>query len=191
MTTDPRLSGHFARDVAEALMHELTNVFAQAAKAKRSNPVLQSLSNPRDVARFWSKVGKGRPDQCWHWRGNTNASGYGIFTVRGRQVPAHRYGYMLAHGALDPELYVLHACDEPGCVNGSHLRAGTAADNARDRIARKRVKRGEHHPAAKLTEAEVRAIRSSKQSANSIARKKGLSATTICRIRRGVAWTHV
>ena len=186
---DPRPD--FARDVARALVHALGDAFSRATRAQRADPIVQSLHSPRDVARFWSKVDKHGAKGCWLWRGNTRPSGYGVFTIRGKQVPAHRYGYMLAHGALDPDLHVLHACDVPGCVNGKHLRAGTAADNAQDRIDRKRVARGERHPGAKLTDADVRAIRRSKESANSIAKRKGLSATTVCRIRRGVAWKHV
>lgn len=59
------------------------------------------------------------------------------FMVRG-----HRVAYALAVGAVPAGLGVLHSCDRPACVRPEHLRVGTAADNARDRVARGRSARG-------------------------------------------------
>jgi hypothetical protein len=127
------------------------------------------------VARFWSFVDTSGP--CWIWTGGVGSHGYGIFWVDGTSVRAHRYAYSLKHGPIDDELDVLHTCpdgDNKRCVRDEHLRAGTAADNGRDRAERgqaatglrngasthpERVPRGDRHGRTKLTDADRAEIR--------------------------------
>jgi len=35
-----------------------------------------------DVARFWSKVDKRGPDDCWEWNAHKYPNGYGLFRMR-------------------------------------------------------------------------------------------------------------
>lgn len=85
--------------------------------------------------RFWAKVQKG--EGCWEWQA-AKTNGYGRINVEGRAIPAHRLAYELTNGPIPQGLFVLHSCDNPGCVNPEHLRAGTALDNMLDRSARGR-----------------------------------------------------
>jgi len=95
------------------------------------------MSRERNLAdRFWNKVNK--TDGCWEWGANRNPSGYGRFRLNGRMEVAHRVGYSLAFGQIPDGLFILHSCDNPPCVNPSHLRAGTKADNMRDMVQRGR-----------------------------------------------------
>lgn len=103
--------------------------------------------------------GPDRPNQCWLWTGRRTARGYGVLTVRGRKVKAHRLAYRLHHGAIPNGLNVLHKCDNPICVNPTHLFLGTHADNVLDMMQKGRISRGEDRPAAKLTEEIVRYAR--------------------------------
>lgn len=64
--------------------------------------------------RFWAKVERG--EGCWVWRGAVAKSGRGAFWVEGRQVPAHRFAYELAHGVLPAVIKVGHRCRRPLCV---------------------------------------------------------------------------
>lgn len=51
-----------------------------------------------DLERFWSKVDKGAPDDCWLWTG-TISNKYGQFTSRsGNRYLAHRVSYAIANG---------------------------------------------------------------------------------------------
>ena len=98
---------------------------------------------------------------CWEWRGSIrNGDGYGA-TSRpgGGNMLAHRAAFVAWVGPLSDDLILLHACDNPPCINPAHLRAGTDADNSADKIARGREARGERSGAVKVTDAVVDEIR--------------------------------
>lgn len=97
-----------------------------------------------DLARFWSRVDRSTPSGCWEWTGETNSNGYGRFAswrggVRRRHL-AHRVSLSWSVGRLlDPSELVLHACDNPLCVNPRHLSVGTQVDNMQDAKAKGRM----------------------------------------------------
>lgn len=66
--------------------------------------------------------------------------GYGQISVAGRRSPqpAHRVAYEVFVGPIPEGLHVLHDCDNPPCINPSHLRVGTVQDNADDKVERHR-----------------------------------------------------
>lgn len=93
---------------------------------------------PSDILRFWDKVDSSK-EGCWEWRGGINPNGgYGRFHFNNGQAPAHRLSWQLIKGSIPQGLFVLHHCDNPPCVNPSHLYLGTLADNNRDTRLRKR-----------------------------------------------------
>ena len=78
---------------------------------------------------------------CHEWRGNRNDQGYGTITHHKsglHKARAHRVMYEIAHGPIPDGLHILHSCDNPPCVNPSHLRPGTDAENSADLIERQR-----------------------------------------------------
>lgn len=91
--------------------------------------------------RFWSKVDRGAPDDCWPWLRAISQDGYGRFVVSldpQRVVGAHRVAFELTAGAIPHGMNVLHHCDNPRCVNPAHLYAGTQAQNVADMMRRGR-----------------------------------------------------
>lgn len=149
--------------------------------------------------RFWAKVDKSAgPEGCWLWMGERYSAGYGRVRILWRKQPAHRVSLSMHTGACPPsEIYALHSCDVKACVNPAHLRWGTAKDNHRDRVERGQdgLTRshvvGEAVGTAKLTAAEVVAIRNDRRSLTAIASAYGVSKATVCHIRVRRTWRHI
>lgn len=94
--------------------------------------------------RFTTKVDK--TESCWNWTGAKYRGGYGHFRrkVNGKwkMYKAHRYSYEYFHGPITEGLIVLHTCDNPSCVNPSHLRQGTFKENSQEMVQKGRKKHG-------------------------------------------------
>lgn len=119
---------------------------------------------PETINRFWAKVDMG--PNCWNWTASTAGRGYGQFWVKSRKrlCYAHRFSWELHNLKWVPEgMLIRHDCDNPLCVNPSHLRLGTAKDNYRDMVSRGRRRlrpcKGECHGRARLTRKDVEEIR--------------------------------
>lgn len=148
-------------------------------------------------SRFWSKVAKAGPDECWLWTGARNEHGYGVMRPEGQRtgptIKAHRVALELA-GISPGELHALHSCDNPPCVNPAHLRAGTIAENASERDAKGRGNRGSRNGAAKLAEPDITEIRRRLGVGHrhrDIAADFGVSRSRITMIANGHGWRHV
>jgi len=144
--------------------------------------------------RFWEKVNVRGSEECWPWLAATKQGGYGrISGERGEPQLSHRVAYKLAVGTIPDGLVVCHRCDNPSCVNPSHLYLGTQADNLCDMRSKGRGNppRGSRHPKARLTEELARAIRHDPRSHRQIARELGIGKSTIGMVKAGITWTHV
>lgn len=152
-------------------------------------PDLQAKPLP---TRFWAKVERKSDAECWPFLGARNQAGYGIMRPFGRRkVAAHRVAWQLANGPLPKGAILRHSCDNPSCVNPSHLVVGTHADNVADRVRRGRSAVGERSGRAKLTPDAVRAIRLSSDSTSVLAQRFGVTHCAVLAVRRGESWKHV
>lgn len=85
---------------------------------------------------FFHGVVEQQPNGCWI---RNKLSGYMSVRYRGKTVGGHRAAWMIANNQpIPPGMHVLHSCDNPPCINPSHLRLGTAADNMADKSKRGR-----------------------------------------------------
>lgn len=148
---------------------------------------------------FWSRVDKRDDDQCWNWTGarvGRGREGYGRLYFRGERIRAHRVSFFLANGFLTYKGLICHFCDNPSCVNPSHLFIGTAKDNSEDCCAKGRQNRGVNRPDSKLSEAQVREIKLGGVNryhgfVSESAVKYNVSESAIRNILKGLKWKHV
>jgi hypothetical protein len=151
--------------------------------------------------RFWARVEKRGPSECWLWTAATNGVGYGtIFSGgerAGRMVLAHRLSFEIHKGTIPKGHYVCHHCDNPRCVNPEHLFAGTPRENTQDMFAKGRWSaapiRGAAQAQAKLSDDQVREIRAriGRVPLRDIAAEFGVSKSLVWNIKAGLNWTHV
>ncbi len=146
-----------------------------------------------DDVRFWAKVQRGAPDDCWLWTAAKVPSGYGSFTallspiLTQSQHGAHRVSFAIANGRW-PQRMVLHKCGNPPCVNPAHLYEGDGRQNHADKERHGRVPRGDAHPNTKLSEASVAEVRRRSTTGEKqveLARAFGVSQGQISNIVRG------
>lgn len=88
------------------------------------------------LEQFWANVDKNGPvpvqrpelGPCWLWKaGRTN--GYGVCSVDGRHIRAHRFAYEALVGPIPPGKELDHLCRNRPCVNPDHVEPVTTAVN--------------------------------------------------------------
>ena len=157
---------------------------------------------------------------CWLWGGGVSKSGYGVFcasAAKGDRMKdsAHRIAWATANKTAPAKgMSVCHKCDVKTCVNPDHLFLGTPKENTADMFRKGRwvqpsrnnpakgethgsktkphcVLRGEVHAGAKLSEADVLAVRASHRTLTDEALVHGVTPQAIYRIRNRLTWKHI
>ena len=96
------------------------------------------------------------------------------------------------HGpAPSPQHEAAHEDGNPLNNCAANLRWSTKIENEQDKNSHGTRRRGMRVSWAKLTDARVREIRRSQESATALAKRFGVSDTLIRFVRRGRNWTHV
>ena len=153
---------------------------------------VDEIGNP---ARFWSKVEKQGPAECWEWTAHRK-DGRAIYSIKHRACPAARIAFVLNGGTLKSGMLVCHHCDNAGCVNPAHLYQGTYLDNARDLAERghRVIPAGSAHPNSKLTDDQVRQIRArydAGEKRNHLAKEFGVSFPVLDVVARRLRYRNV
>lgn len=153
--------------------------------------------------RFWEKVDKRGPKDCWLWTAFKDPDGYGKLQMKhpltgkcNRCARASRVCWELINGNVPDGLVVMHICDTPACVNPDHLKLGSIAENNRDRAFKKRSRNqnGILNNMAKLDDEGVSVVKylykNTKLSHSQIAEIFKVSRPTISLILEGKHWKH-
>ena len=169
------------------------------------------------VDRLWSRVDKNGPihpynselGPCWIYTGSKVGGGYGAIPNGGVSTGAHRLSWTLYNGPIPDGLLVCHTCDNPPCVNPTHLFLGTHDDNSTDKISKgrhargdtsgsrlhpERLPRGEDNHFTKLTTEqviEIRKLHASGENTNDLASRYGVNRSYIYSIGKRRTWKHV
>lgn len=148
--------------------------------------------------RFWPKVDKRGPDDCWLWTASGGSHGYGNLRVAGVTRTSHALAWELSNGPIPGGLFVLHRCDVRRCCNPAHLFLGTNAQNMQDAASKGRMHgnglTGERHPNSRLTAEQVRDIKgavAAGETQSAVARRIGVTVQQVNNIVRGKQWREV
>jgi len=130
---------------------------------------------------------------CWEdWPFSVGGRGYPAVKYEGSQGIAGRTVLALDGRPLAKGQVCRHTCDNRLCLNPSHLLSGTRADNVRDAVDRGRQARGRMVGGVKLTEAQVREIRTIYANGgilqSALAARYGVSGGTVGEIVRRKIW---
>ena len=146
----------------------------------------------RPLSRIWARGQWDPSTGCLLLPGD----GYGMVSALGTLDRVHRVAWRLSRRRpVPPGRMVTHTCDNKPCFAPRHLRLGSAASNAREAVERGRTRRGASHWNARLTEADVAAIRAKREAQGvlhrELASEFGVAQTTIASVVRRVTWRHV
>ena len=149
--------------------------------------------------RFWRFVTKKSESECWEWEGQKLSNGYGRISLGAKKLGAdgaHRVSWKLANKQDIPKgMHIMHKCDNPKCVNPSHLELGTPKQNTQDMIRKGRKRTvaplGTENGKSLLDAEKVLLIRSSNLNHAALGRQLGVSPNCIRGVRIGRTWTHI
>lgn len=132
-------------------------------------------------------------DECLIWPFATS-KGYGRMRRDGRMLTVSRVVCEEVNGPPPtPAHDAAHSCGRGhlACVTKRHLSWKTSAGNKADMLLHGTHNRGDHHYGAKLTDEQVREIRSSDEQGIELATRFHVSQGHISYIRSGVKWGWV
>ena len=115
------------------------NVIRRAEKYSH-RPLRPSTNQPamitldeKTLARFWSKVNKTGPNECWEWTAVKNPHGGGIFWTGSGFISARKMSFFIKNSRL-PVGQIVSSCGNNGCVNPAHFEPAAYADLVRERF---------------------------------------------------------
>jgi hypothetical protein len=162
-------------------------------RRRRHGDPMKGRCAPGSVAKFLSEVVfRHAGDDCIAWPFSTTQKGYATFKYEGRPgLSVTRYICATLYGpAPAPTHQAAHSCGNNGCVNPRHLRWATPQENMADQLLHGTRYRGIKHHSAKLSEADILAIRqTTHRSSVELGSDFGVSQSLIVQIKKRRVWS--
>lgn len=155
------------------------------------------MISKKTLRRFWKKVDKRGPEECWNWTAARRANRYGSFYFRGKLYAAHRFSFIIHKREIKDGELILHHCDNGLCVNPNHLYAGDQNANMADMWERDRHPPtwGKANGNAKLTPRLVREIRRRYKAGGvtqkGLASEYGVAKSLVWSVVHRKIWKHI
>lgn len=130
---------------------------------------------------------------CIEWIGGKCEKGYGLFSMNGKTIRAHRAAWFFKNGEMIPNnKMACHKCDNPSCVNADHIFIGTAKDNYDDMVKKGRGRNlsGFDLPFSKFKRSDIELICKGNMTAPLLAKRLNVSESAIRSVRNGQNWRH-
>lgn len=140
-----------------------------------------------------------QPSGCWEVQGcKANQAGHVALSVGSPRVKpyvrvlAHRFAWEQANGRRIPAgMVIMHACDNPRCVNPAHLSVGTQADNIHDSIRKGRYNCFGRQKLNAAQVLDIRALAARGVLQKDIAKQFGVAKNTVSGIVHRTSWAHL
>lgn len=153
----------------------------------------------RTEAEFWNAVELPDfigTDECWIWQRGKDRDGYGHIRWPIKTTQCHRIAYELTIGKIPEGMQVCHSCDNPACVNPSHLWLGSHAQNMKDMQQKGRrigKTRGEENGRSIISTEQAIELRSlhNKLSRNELSLRYKISLGAVDHILYNGTWKHL
>ncbi len=122
---------------------------------------------------------------CWVWIKGVDKDGYGQchaakVAKENKVTRAHQLAWVMMNGPIPENMLVCHTCDNPSCVNPSHLFLGTCNDNVQDMMRKGRYRSGAKPNPDTEAIIKLHKVKSSKE----VAKEFNCSFSLVCQIWR-------
>jgi len=131
---------------------------------------------------------------CRIWQRAKTEKGYGHIVFDTIDFRVHRLAFELWVEPLRPGMDVCHKCDEPSCLEPTHLFQDTKQGNMDDKVQKGRQARGAEQGRSKFCEYDIREIQALYAAGfgqSELGRMYDVNHSTIYRIVNGKRWQHV
>lgn len=128
-------------------------------------------------------------DDCIPWPHAVSADGRGRMTMGGRTIQPHVVACVASCGPRPEGMEASHLCGNGRCINPRHLLWETHPENCRRRRYHGTQPAGETHGMARLTTAQVAAIRADVRLQREIGDAYGITQQQVSNIKRRKRWS--
>lgn len=131
---------------------------------------------------------------CWNCVSHAGNRGYPKVRRNNKDIYISRYMFNMFVEPIIDDNVILHSCDNPKCINPSHLSQGTKPDNVADMVSKGRQSVGKTHN-RKLSYEDVvevkKLLKEGKHSEETIGKMFGIRQSSVNKIKTGHSYKYM